>query len=128
MYEFGPHVIVSGVRPEISCTFPIVADVYKHYDLLCIITSITDRSHSRGSLHYTGNAYDIYWNPEWSLRIDVRLVELKIFRKLNGFPKSAEVPPEYDVVFEGDHFHIEHQPKVSNASYSSMVDDWVSGL
>jgi hypothetical protein len=119
--EFGPHVTIRGIRPELACIFPIVGEVFKHHGIDLVITSVTDRPHSKSSLHYAGAAADIYWDPAWSEILDPELIKLKLFRKINGFPKDAGIPPDYDVVFEGDHFHIEYQPKVPQEEYTRAV-------
>jgi hypothetical protein len=121
--EYGPHVLTRGVKQEVVCTFETVAKVYKAHGLLAIVTSVTDRSHSRASLHYTGNAYDVYWDESWE--VNPQILKEQIYQKLNGFPKAADIPPDYDVVFEHDHFHIEYQPKVPPEVYTRLVKEWL---
>lgn len=122
--EFGPHVIISGASAEIVGTFSIVSSVFADFGLVATITSITDRLHSRGSLHYAGKAYDILWMPEFAEKISPERLLKVLFLKINGFPQNTNIPPEFDILFEGDHFHIEHQPKVTPAVYTQLVRDW----
>lgn len=65
-----------------------------------VITSILDGNHKDGSKHYTGDAFDqrkhIY-TPQQQKEL---LKELR-----------AELGPDYDVVEEATHFHIEYDPK-----------------
>lgn len=126
MYQFGPHVILAGIRPELAAAFPIVGDVYTHHGQTAIITCVKDRNHGFGSLHYTGAAFDVWWSDDWDL--DPELIRLKLYRYLNGFPAHKQIPAEWDIVFEGDHFHIEFQPKVSHETYSRLVRDYLSSL
>lgn len=63
------------------------------------ISSITDREHSIGSLHYTGAAFDLVLDadsPTQATYAD----SLQLY-----------LGPEYDVIDEGDHVHVEWQPK-----------------
>ena len=65
-----------------------------------VITSGFDGKHSRKSLHYVGDAFDIrtfiYTAPE----LNELIPALKLV--LGG---------DYDVVLEGNHIHLEYQPK-----------------
>ena len=64
-----------------------------------VITSGSDGKHGQNSLHYKGLALDFrIWNLGGA-ESDV-LPELK-----------AALGPEYDVVLEGDHFHVEYDPE-----------------
>lgn len=62
-----------------------------------VVTSVSDGKHSAGSLHYVGLAAD-----------------LRLPADPPGFVGRlrAALGDEYDVVLEGDHIHIEFQPKV----------------
>ena len=74
--------------------------VYKELGALNLwITSIADGKHMEKSKHFDlplANAFDIrIWN----------------LLKAIGRIISKRLGPDYDVVFEGDHFHIEYDPK-----------------
>lgn len=62
------------------------------------ITEGTGGKHSPKSLHYKGRALDVR-----SSDVPNRDQFLKALRAYFG--------PDYDVVFEGDHFHIEFDPQ-----------------
>lgn len=66
----------------------------------CVVTSILDGKHKKGSKHYTGNAFDmrtyIYTVPEIK----------EIIQRLKD-----ELGRNYDVVLEGNHIHVEYDPK-----------------
>lgn len=64
-----------------------------------VVTSLMDGTHSPASLHYKGRAADIrIWNLEDPKEFVIQ------FALLLGFS-------EYDVILEGNHIHVEFQPK-----------------
>lgn len=66
-----------------------------------VITSAKDSTHSTNSLHYKGRAIDIRTR---TIPAHLRSV---VFGKI-----KAELDPQgFDCVDEGDHFHIEFDPK-----------------
>ena len=87
-----------GVRPELIIAMIIADQVYTKHGRSFVITSITDGVHSETSLHYAGCAFDcrIYDDMD----NDVLVKEIK--SKLNI---------DYDVIFEGNHIHVEWQPR-----------------
>lgn len=60
----------------------------------CIITSITDGVHTRGSVHKDGRAFDM------------RIFHLSNPKKIADALR-ARLPKDYDVVLEKDHIHVE---------------------
>jgi hypothetical protein len=61
-----------------------------------VITSTYEGNHSEGSLHYCNEAVDIrIWKSP-------RKVRAAIKQRLGN---------DYDVIFEGNHIHIEYDPK-----------------
>lgn len=88
---------VAGLSNEILLAIIIIKDIYNIFDLYPTITSITDGKHGITSLHYKGKA------------LDIRLPEKNIAAVFN---KIAEIlGPDYDVVLESTHIHIEFDPK-----------------
>lgn len=86
----------------ISYEFLVAAQVvWKHYSNQSVVPTVTsacDSQHCEGSYHYTGLAWDFrIWglnNPENvanAIRSDLRNIDYR-----------------YDVIFEGDHIHIEY--------------------
>jgi hypothetical protein len=124
--EFGPHVILAGIGPEIASIFPTISETFGKFGLVAVVTSVTDRSHSRKSLHYSGDAVDILWLPDYVKKVSHERLLRELYTKINGFPPGTNIPPEFDVLFEGNHFHVEHQPKVSPSTYTRMVADWIN--
>ena len=115
----GPKALSRGVSTEIACVVPFVKDVFEAHKIPCILTSITDRTHGKGSLHYTGDAIDILWSESWGA--NPIAVDNQLYLALNGFSRGAHIPPDYDVVFENDHFHIEFQPKIPAHDYQEAI-------
>lgn len=66
----------------------------------CVITSGTEGQHMNGSLHYKGKALDFR----------TRHVPVVQRQKLIKNIKS-KLGPDYDVILEKDHAHIELDPK-----------------
>lgn len=64
----------------------------------CVLTSARDGKHAPGSLHQVGQALD-FRNRNWPDSI--------------GMADSlrAKLGPDFDVVLEKDHLHIEFDPK-----------------
>ena len=91
-------VKLAGLRPEVVVAMVIADQVYAKHDKAFVITSVTDGKHSDTSLHYTGNAFDCRIYDD----IDNEALRDEIKGKLNV---------DFDVVLEGNHIHIEFQPK-----------------
>lgn len=69
-------------------------------DVELVITSGCEGSHMKGSLHYIGEALDFRTR-------DLTFAEQVLWRDRC----VQELGPDYDVVLEKDHLHIEYQPK-----------------
>ena len=77
----------------------IANEVYDSHSVEFVITSLLDGKHSERSLHYTGCAFDCRIYGE-----DVTASIVNDLRhKLNH---------HYDVVLEGNHIHVEFQPRM----------------
>jgi hypothetical protein len=95
-----PGVNLAGVRPEVAIALTIVARVFADKGLECVVTSVTDGKHGRGSLHYVGQAADL---RNATVPPNQRPLLASALREALG--------PQFDVVAEPDHFHLEFQPK-----------------
>lgn len=91
---------VLGLRPEIVIAVMVANDVFQEAGFDCVITAGIDGSHSRGSIHYKGLAVDI------RTRHVPQLEHPKIVAKL-----QERLGDDFDVVLEGDHLHLEYDPK-----------------
>jgi len=91
-----------GAKGEILCIIPLLMEVFRDHEHPFYITSITDGEHGIDSLHRFGLAIDIDFREdqfgldagEW-LAEDIR----------------SALGPDYDVVFEHNHVHVEFDPK-----------------
>ena len=93
-------VRIHGIRPEMLLGLIIVAQVYEYYGYDCVITSVTDGTHSRGSLHYQGSAIDTRVNGIPTGKVNLITKKCKVI-----------MGDDFDIVLEKDHIHFEYQPK-----------------
>jgi hypothetical protein len=94
-------VRIQGISNEMTIAFAIIIATMTRLGYSTIITSCIDGKHSRGSLHYVGNALDIRHNIIPEDRREAVRQQLAIALGM-----------DFDVVLEKTHFHIEYQPKV----------------
>jgi len=98
--SIGEHVKLVGLSVPMAIAHTIVVESFRSCGYDCTMTSATDRTHSRASLHYIGNGSDYsYFGVSPYNRLKIRDdVKVRLGR-------------EFDVVDEGDHLHVEWQPK-----------------
>ncbi len=77
-----------------------IENIYSQYNSPCVITSAFDGKHKPGSLHGKGRGLDFR----------TRLVK-KGLRTALGVDVAAMLGIEWDVIFEGDHLHVEYDPR-----------------
>lgn len=96
----GPRAARLTGTMAVAAMMVIVNEVYKNFGDEAVVTSGMDGKHSTGSLHYSGSA------------LDFRTRELlpKTQKKLRDEIKSR-LGDDFDVVLEGNHLHVEWQPK-----------------
>ena len=93
-------VKAQGVQPEIVLAIQEAREVYRDLDAELVITSLRDGKHMKSSLHYSG------------LAVDLRTRHLSSGDRATAAARLRVVlGPEYDVVLESDHIHVEHDPK-----------------
>lgn len=112
--RFKDGVNPFGCTPELMLGLFVVDAVFiAEAGREATITSMNDGRHSQSSLHYAGNAADIRVRnpvPEsspdyWEIPINQRMPLVQKIKAALGRN------PDYDVVLEADHIHIEYQPK-----------------
>ncbi len=95
-----PGADITGIRPEIVLAIVLAQPIFAAHGVPLVITSVMEGKHSRGSLHYVGLAVDLRVNDlppsEWEIVTD---------------QVKAALGPQFDVVLEKDHLHVEFQPK-----------------
>ena len=99
MLKVKPGVRLLGLQPPMLVALNAVKDAYDNLGVDCVITSATDGNHSSGSWHHAG------------LAMDFRTRHLTSAQKkaLTGTVKKSL--PEFDVVLESSHLHVEYDPK-----------------
>lgn len=97
--KFKEGVEVRGLRAEALLAMAVAVDVVKEQEGKdCIVTSMRDGIHTRGSVHSEGLAFDM------------RSYHLSNPQKVASALK-ARLPNAYDVVVERDHIHVELDPR-----------------
>ena len=88
-----------GLQPEMLYCLDRCVDLWPD-GASVTVTSARGDKHSRQSLHYSGNAVDLRTRDITDAQI--REVILKLRQVLGA---------RFDVIYEGNHLHLEHQPK-----------------
>lgn len=94
-----PGVRTRGLTPHALLGLVQVALVFMMHDRPCIVTSVTDGRHSRGSLHHTGEAFDVRRRHLGPVELNAIVPSLR-----------RALGPEWDVVVEATHIHLEYDP------------------
>jgi hypothetical protein len=89
---------IHGLQPELILGLMVVKDVYDYIQQDVIVTCISDSKHKNSSLHYVGFAADL--SLPSADKTSVVLDRLHI-----------NLGDDFDIVLEGDHIHVEFQPK-----------------
>ena len=89
--------VQGDLQPIVAKARGKVAAIYQRYGEDLYITAKRDGLHGLGSLHYEGLAFDIRYPLK---EIEGLIDEIK-----------KELGPDFDVVPEGDHIHLEYDPK-----------------
>lgn len=104
MFLIKKGVSVKGISNEMLLAVMVVNDVLRTHGNSCAITSVSEGVHSKGSLHYKGQAVD------FRLAMKGTPVEQKYNAGLVMLMRDR-LTDDYDVVLEKDHIHIEFDPK-----------------
>lgn len=99
--EIKSGVRVQGLRPETLLAIQVIEGAYRDAGIsVATLTAAIDGKHMPGSLHYVGCAVDFR----------IRDIPQEQREPLRA-SIARRLTSDYDVVLEGDHFHIEYQPK-----------------
>lgn len=93
-------VLFDGIKAPTLRAMAAAEDAFLPYGEV-VVTSIKDGIHSANSLHYDGLAFDLRTRHMTLDQVEDAVGYLR--RKLG---------PDYDVVIEATHAHVEYQPKV----------------
>lgn len=99
MLSIKPGVRLTGASSELVIGINVVHSVHVARGIAMTITSVTDGRHSSGSLHHCGRAFDCRTRH---LTAD----------EANALAHDVvdALGPEWDVVLESTHLHVEHDP------------------
>jgi len=89
-----------GIQPVTFDAIHQVAKIYERHGQELVVTSVLDGAHQRGSRHFLGLAFDA------RTRFFVPAEQLEVSEAC-----KESLGPEYDVVLESNHLHIEYDPK-----------------
>lgn len=93
--------VVLPTTPEALEIKAAAERVFSRRGITVVITSGMDGSHSRQSLHDDGFALDLRrWDADARAVTDIIVAELR-----------TELGPDYDVILEPDHIHVEYDPE-----------------
>lgn len=95
-------VRLQGLRPELIPAMMVAQSVYAANGCGFEITSVVEGAHMRGSLHYSGAAFDC----------GIAGISALNAKQLSELIRSS-LPGDFDVVLELErvHIHVEYQPK-----------------
>ena len=93
-------VDLRGLQSQMVLAYMIAVACYARHGYPCTITSASDSKHGPNSLHYKGKALDLR----------TRNVPEELRQGLRDEIANA-LGPQFDVVLESDHMHMEFDPK-----------------
>ena len=91
---------IAGLTKTMLFATIAICSQFNSLDKECVITSGTDGVHQHGSKHYTGEALD------FRTRNMRRIEKAVLVNNLN-----EALGPDFDVVLERTHLHVEYHPK-----------------
>jgi hypothetical protein len=100
---FKEGVRFDNLTPRMLLGFFACFQVYNERGVPCVITAGCDGKHMKASKHYVGDALDLRLPSRYSNYEDL---DHKVVAEL----KEA-LGKQFDVVLEGDHIHVEFDPK-----------------
>lgn len=100
MILLKPGVKLDKLSPQLLLGLIIALPVFSAYASPLYITSIDDGKHGKNTLHGLGYAADL---RIWYLRAEDRPRVVQEMRSRMG--------PDFDIVLEPDHIHVEYDPK-----------------
>lgn len=104
----------TGVTQELVSALGVAQSVYASFGQPFTVTSLTEGQHVTNSKHYIGQAADLRTNG-----LDPATVP-QIASTL-----QAQLGPEYYVLLEGDHIHVQYNG-VGTAPDSSLIDTMIA--
>jgi len=96
MIKTKGNVSLVSLRPEAALALPVFESLYWGFGLDCVVTSTNDGKHKANSLHYKDLAFDLRSRTLTKSQIDYVVA------------KAKSALPDFDIIFEGDHIHVEY--------------------
>ena len=115
MTSFKPGVKLAGIKPEMAMGFTVIASVFEAHGIPCVVSSGLDSVHAAKSarhprsLHYEGLALDLRLPGRWTGTAWRDKSDPAIDRAVHA-ALAAALGPEFDVVLEATHIHVEFDP------------------
>lgn len=94
-------VSLEGLKPCMYYAIGIAEVIFGNYAKRLVVTSGTDGKHSPRSKHYSGEGVD--FRIRGFSQEELAGIKAELAMHLD--------PLGFDVVLEGDHFHVEYDPK-----------------
>ena len=107
--KFKPGVRLFGLQPEMLWAVDRCVDVWPD-DFDVTVTSARGDKHSRQSRHNTGHAVDLRTRDLNDEQIRSLVLRLK-----------QVLGKQFDVIYEGNHIHIEFDPKDTHVYLTKMA-------
>ena len=101
MLRFKEGVSVTFTEP-VNRILEAAEYTFQAHGYSCVCTAGTDGKHMEGSLHYKARAVDLRSRHVAADALPKIVDELK-----------ERLGKDFDVIVEGDHLHLEHDPKTS---------------
>ena len=104
---FKKGVNCRGISSELQLALQVANEVYFKHGYDCIVTSMNDGRHSRGSRHYIGHAVDLrthHLDPDDRPKIATAIAER--LRPIEDFDVMHE-----SIGTSNEHIHIQFKPK-----------------
>lgn len=102
-----PGVKFKDLQPQMVIACFVVYTIYAKYGYDSVITSGNDSSHSKNSLHYQGRALDFRTRHIVDAKNNPDLAKCNLLAR----EIRDSLGPDFDVLFENDHIHVEFDPK-----------------
>lgn len=100
MFKLKETVGLAGMQAELVPALIVASEVYRELGYDCVVTAVTDSTHVGASLHYVGYALDLRTKHVPMEKREAVRAEI-----------AVRLSPQFDVILEADHIHIEFQPK-----------------
>ena len=110
MLKILPRCDLQVIKPQTVLAILVASSIYEHHNQDCEIYSVVDGVHGPNSKHPEGFAFDIRIKHLDGNDKDISAEDMRIARMIAAELREA-LGPQYDVVVESNHIHVEYDPK-----------------